>query len=65
MMMMMMTIMMMMTMMMMMMMMMIRHGHVSSLAGLGAHASFVVVHLAFWFKPWQLSQKVTQVWSCG
>ena len=30
--------------------------HVSSLAGLGAHVSFVIVHLAFWFKPWQLSQ---------
>ena len=31
--------------------------HVSSLAGLGAHESFVIVHPAFWFKLWQLSQK--------
>ena len=30
--------------------------HVSSLAGLGAHESFVVAHPAFWVKPWQFSQ---------
>ena len=31
--------------------------HVSSVAGLGAHVSFVIVHPAFWFKPCQLNQK--------
>ena len=27
--------------------------HVSNLAGLGAHESFVIVHPVFWIKPWQ------------